>query len=776
MKLSLTWIFDHIVNPLSRYDVADIVDRFNKTTAEIEAWHTITFDKDSFALGKVTFADDQKVTVHCSEWHKDFELPARSDAHEGSLFIVTQQKKICRWATNADWHSSKDGLLPAVSVSAADMRGSWKDSIPTTDYILEVDNKSITHRPDLWGHRGFAREISAMLAIQCHDESLLYAPVPVNYSTTKSKATATNPYGLEIQDTQKIKALAGMYIKFVNPVACAPWMIYRLCSIDARPISLLVDATNYTMYDIGQPIHAFDADIIKGDKIIARTAHTTESLTLLDNDLIQLDTQDIIIADTQKPLSLAGIMGGKASGVSQSTHNMVIEAACFDATTIRQSVARHKKRTDAAARFEKTLDPHMAISALKRYAKILNLCGVEYETLSEITALGYYPEKHIITLLHSFIESRLGITIEPKKIIELLTPLDFIVSAKNYGNDTEYTITIPSFRSSKDVHIKEDIVEEIGRSLGYNTLTASTPHIKVEISHLHSLYQQRAIKNFCKNALSLQEVYTYSLFDEQFLNKIQWHPKKSIKVQSPVSENRQQLITTLIPQLLAVVADNAPDNDVLRFFELGRTWQREPVILEKKSLAGIVYHKKSPLSFYQGKALLEQLFADLHMTVSWHKIDRPEEPWFIPYQSATIMHNNTLIGRAGLTHPLLFEHVAPGSAFIFELDADILIAHNPKLERMTALAKFPDIVRDISLFIPVTITVDALKTVIQNVDPRIITVSLQDFFEKEEWKTHRSVTFRYCLRDHEKTMTKFESDQIHDTLIAHLAPYGVEVR
>lgn len=776
MKLSLAWIFDHIVNPLSRYDVADIVDRFNKTTAEIESWQTITFNKESFAIGKVTFVDTEKVIVHCPEWHKDFELPSRLDAREGAFFVITQQKKICRWATNSDWHSSKEGLLAAVFVPEAQMRGSWKDTIATTDYILEVDNKSITHRPDLWGHHGFAREVAAMLGAQYYDEALLYQSLPVTYSTTKNKATASNPYGFEIQDTQKIKALAGMHIKFVTPQASTPWMMYRLCAIDARPINLLVDATNYTMYDIGQPLHAFDAQAISGDKIIARTAHSTESLTLLDGELIQLNTQDIIIADTQKPLSLAGIMGGKQSAVSASTNSMVIEAACFDATTIRQSVARHKKRTDAAARFEKTLDPHKVILALKRYTKILNLCGVTYEALSDITAVGYYPEDYTITLLHSFIESRLGIALEPKKISELLSPLGFMVKAKQYDTDTQYTVIIPTYRASKDVRIKEDLVEEIGRSLGYNALPESTPSIKVEISPLHQLYQQRVIKNFCKNALALQEVYTYALFDEQFLNQIQWHPEQSIKVLSPVSENRQKLVTSLIPQLLAVIGDNAPNHDILRFFELARIWHKDPVVSEKKSLAGIIYHKKNPLTFYNGKGALEQLFAELRMNVTWEKIDTPQEPWFIPYQSATIIHNHQVIGRAGLAHPLLFERVAPGSAFIFELNADILIAHNPETARMTPLAKFPDIVRDISMFVPLTVTVEALASAIKKADSRIITVTLQDFFEKAEWNTHRSLTFRYCIRDHEKTMTKYESDEIDQAVISHLTPYGVEIR
>lgn len=776
MKLSLSWIFDHIVTPLSRYTITDIVQRFNKTTAEIEGWTEVHFDKEKYAIAKVTLVDVDSVTVHCSEWGKIFSLAFRSDAKEGLLFIITHDKKGYRWATCQDWHSTKEGLLPSVFVPSQDIGGQWKEHIASTDYIIEVDNKSITHRPDLWGHYGFAREIAAMLKTECNSQEKLYASLPIHYETSKSCASTDNPYSFEIKEVSHVKAFAGVYIKHGTYQQSVPWMMYKLCLVDVRPIDTIVDATNYTMYDIGQPLHAFNADALEGSKLIARLAKTGEMLTLLDEEKIALDTHDIVIADSKKVVSLAGIMGGQESAVSEQIHNILVEAACFDAATIRRSATRHKKRTDAAVRFEKTLDPHQVIHALRRFVQLLHDCGMRYTHISAITALGHYPAAHVITIFHSFIENKLGITLEPRTVIILLEALGFAIVMHDRGHDKEYTITVPSFRSSKDIRLKEDIVEEVARALGYDALKPSTPCIKATVSDLHVVHNRRTIKNICTNGLRLQEVYTYALFDEHFLKHIQWNPSSSIKVQKPVSENRQQLITSLIPQLLSVVRDNAAHNDELRFFELARIWHNDNSTLEKKSLAGIVYYKHKEFSFYAGKSLLEELFLQMRISVTWRKVDHPKDPWFIPYQTAAIQYKDTIIGYAGLSHPLFFEKIAPGSAFIFELDADFILNYTAETMIMRPLSKFPDIVRDISLLVPLTTTVGYLKEVIKTVDTHIVNVELQDFFEKEEWGSHRSVTFRYTLRNYHKTMTKQESDMVHDALVQKLSSYGVQIR
>jgi phenylalanyl-tRNA synthetase beta chain len=776
MKLSLAWIFEYIDAPLSRYTVTDIVDRFNSTTAEIERWYPVHFKKDDFAAATVTVLEDGLVTLHCAEWSRDVVLPARSDVAAGRTFIIKKNaKNAYAWASLVDWHSTKDGLLPAMHITPEQMRGGWKDRLEQTDYIIEIDNKSITHRPDLWGHRGIAREIAAMLHVPFKESAAHYASLPVHYADKKSAFSKEHPYTVEIDTTQHTKALAAVHIPYVAYQHSVPWMAYRLCIVDIRPWDMLVDATNYVMMDLGHPLHAFDASQISGGLVAARMAHAGQQLELLDGTTITLRADDIVIADKKQALSLAGIMGGKHSSITPHVNGLLLEAAAFHAPTIRHTAAHHKKRTDASMRFEKSLGGHQAIAALKRYVQILADCGVPCAGISDIVALGTYPERSTIMISHAYIQKRLGATLEVEKIQSVLQALGFDVTFHTNHQGGEYAVVVPTDRT-KEITLKEDILEEIGRSIGYRSLDIRTPQIRATISDLSPLYRARTIKKVCQYALRLQEVYTYSLYDENFLRTIGWSPEHSIRVKEPLSENRQQLITHLIPQLLHVVAENAPLHDELQFFEMARVWSKKHAGYERSALAGVIYSKKNTLTFYDGKALVDELSATLGIDLEWQKVDAPHEPWFIPYQTAALLHKGVIIGYAGLSHPLFFEAIAPGCAFMFEFDAQALIEFVPKTKRINPLSKFPDVVRDLSILVPSYDAVATLEKAIYAIDTRIVDVVLQDFFEKEEWVGHRSLTFRYTVRDYEKTMTKQESEMLHDRILVELKSYGAQIR
>jgi phenylalanyl-tRNA synthetase beta chain len=703
-------------------------------------------------------------------------LPTRSDAAQGLCFIIKKNaKNSYAWATLTDWHSTKEGLLPAMHITPEQMRGGWKDRIEPIDYIIEIDNKSITHRPDLWGHRGIAREIAAMLHMPFKDDATHYAALPVHYADRKLTLSKEHPYTIEIGDTQHIKALAALHIPYIAYQQSIPWMAYRLCAIDIRPWDTLVDATNYVMMDIGHPLHAFDAAHIKGGLLSARMAQAGRQLELLDGTTIPLRATDIVIADKEHALSLAGVMGGKQSGITPQVNGLLLEAAVFDATTIRHTATHHKKRTDASMRFEKGLEAHKALAALKRYVHLLGECGVACAGISDIAALGIYPDKPTIMITHAYIEKRLGATLAAESVKKVLEALGFGVTFHTNAQGGEYAITVPTDRM-KEVTLKEDILEEIGRAIGYRTLGGRTPHIRATISDLSPLYRARAIKKICQYALRLQEVYTYSLYDENFLRTIGWSPEHSIRVKEPLSEHRQQLITHLIPQLLQVVAENAPQHDELRFFEMARVWSKKYKGYERSVLAGVIYSKKNNLSFYDGKAVVDELSETLGMQLTWQKVDAPREPWFIPYQTAALLYNDVVIGYAGLSHPLFFESIAPGCAFMFEFDAQALVSFVPEVKHITPLSKYPDVVRDLSILVPAYDLVAQLEKSIYAVDQRIVEVVLQDFFEKQEWVGQRSLTFRYTVRDYEKTMTKQESELLHDRIIGVLKSYGAQIR
>jgi phenylalanyl-tRNA synthetase beta chain len=775
MKLSIAWIFDHIDSNWKKLDIPDVVTQLNRTTAEIESFEKISFDADRFALAEV-IAVGSDVAVHCVEWKQDAALPLRDDARVGALFIISRTGKTFAWTKLSEWHCSKDGLLPAMWVEEKKRAGGWKKEIALEDYTFDIDNKSITHRPDLWGHRGFAREIAAMLGLPLKPLETFLSDIPVVQHAWSAKASKDEPISIKIDDQEGCRRFAGAYLKDVVPTPSHAWMAYRLAITETRPIDGIVDATNYVMLDFGHPMHAFDADTIAGNEIIVRKARKKEALVLLDGQKIELRPDDIVIADKDGALSLAGIMGGKTSGVTSNTRDLFLEAAWFDATIIRHSAAHHKVRTEASARFEKTLDPNGNIIALQRFVRVLQDVHIDFHQCSAIQSVGPQAESIDITLTQSFIESRLGCQVTTKKIESICHALAFELTHKKQDHDVIYTVTVPSSRSTKDIRIKEDIVEEIARFVGYDNIKPHLPKLALTPSDLSHVELERLLREVCAYAMGMQEICGYAFFDESFLHKLHWQPENTISVQSPVSDNWRRLVTTLMPNMFKAVEENSAEYDQLRFFEWARVWHKKPSILEQRKLTGIFFDKKNPVDFYDAKLLLSNLFESLRCTVSWQQVADPEQPWFAPYRTAHITHNGQVIGTAGIVEPFFLKDITDGHAFAFELDGDFLLSYQHKAIHFVAMPKYPDVHRDISMMVPLKVTVAQLQESIADADDHIKQVVLQDFFTKEEWKDRKALTFRLVLRDTEKTMTKEEVDAVCAKVAHVLNRAGAEIR
>lgn len=774
MKLSIAWIFDHIVADWKSIDIPALSAQFNQITAEIEGFEKITVDLQPFSLAQLREISADNVAVFSPEWDTTISLSMRKDALANAWYIVKKGPKGVSWATLQDLKSGKEGLMPAVHVAESRRAGGWKKSFETEDYIIELDNKSVTNRPDMWGHRGFAREVAVILNLPLKNEREFLANYPVHEYQNTVPVTASNPIEIKVEASQACKRFAGMYVSNVHNQPSHLWMAHRLARIDAKPIDMIVDATNYVMYDLGQPMHAFDADKIVTQKLIPRMAKNQERITLLDGETVELTDQDLVISDGPTPLALAGVMGGRDSGINQNTHAVLIESACFDAATVRKTSARYRKRSEASARFEKSLDPNQNVAAIQRFLKLMQDAHVPCTPSGEIFSLGAQAQESVIEITHDFIEKRLGNPIEGSFIIALLEKLEFKVLVGEHGT---YAITVPTFRGTKDIKIKEDIIEEIGRFVGYTTMHAQLPSLQIAPHDLHWVYQRRMIKQLLAHTLQMRELYTYAFFDEEFLaNVLKWQPGKTLEVQSPVSENWRRLATTLMPNLFKAVVSSSAENDELAFFELGRTWQSEDKTVERKTLAGIHYNQKKPIDFYDIKSQLMILFDALKLSVEWQKVENPEFPWYMPYQTANIIHQGINIGVVGKVHPATMQQLCHGDAFIFELDADFLLAYKPALKRFIAPSKYPEIVRDISMLIPIQESVAIIRDLIASVNSKITAVLLLDFIEKEEWPHQRALTFRFVVSDKEKTMTKEEADGIWDSVANALKSMGAVIR
>lgn len=778
MKLSIAWIFDYIDADWKKLDMDKLVQLFNQTTAEIEGVQKVDLDLKQFALARVVATDEQKMTVEIPEWKLSLNLPIRPDEgfeKQEAVFLVKKENDACRWATLTDLFCGKDGFIPALYMPKDLVAGDWKKQFQAKDYILEIDNKTVTHRPDLWGHRGFAREIAAIL-----DKKYL----PFNSSgkkqieacEKKAPASEKNPVEIILKDQDVGKRFAGLYLASQDGQSLnrpsSFWMAYRLATTGNRPINFLVDATNYVMLEQSQPMHVFDAHGLS--KVEARLAKKGEKLTLLDGQEIELTKDDYVITDGKKPISLAGVMGGKDSGVSPNSATLFLESANFDATTIRRTAARFKTRTEASARFEKTLDPNQNVAAIIRFLDLLDDAGVAYKAQEKIQSVGEPIKPIVVELSHDMLCKRLGADIDSEFVVSTLEKIGFGVEEK----DDTYKVTVPTFRCCKDVTIPQDIVEEVGRFFGYDNIKHVFPCAQLKPSDISHVMRVRSLKHVCAHALRMREVSNYALFDESFLHEIDFEPKDWVEIQNPFSSNWRRLLTSLVPNLLKNIKHNVTQCESLRFFELARTWKLEKKeVLEQKRLAGVFFERKKTVDFYEAKNLLSRLFEAIDLDVRWEKVDTKKLPaWFAPYQAAALFYKEKQIGFAGKVNGQMLGKLIEGDCFAFELDGDFLISYKPQTKRYKPVAKYPGVHRDVSVLVPLAVTFEKLKETICASDERIDDVALVDFFQKKEWGDKKSITLGFIIQDETKTLTSQEADEVYEKMVKKLQKLGAEIR
>ncbi len=763
MKISLSWLFDHIDANLSDISVSDLVNRFNQTTAEIEMVEKLSIPLEAYALAQIIEINaNDTIRVSVPEWKQQALLPFRENLKLNEWYLIFKDREIYAWATSRAFGNPKDQILPAFCAS-----DSWKKQIAAYDTILHVDNKSITHRPDMWGHRGIAREIAAMFDLPMRPFKDFITTIPVIESTTAATIKSS-------KNCSRIAILEG---SLSTPCPSSLIIASRLLRVDSKPINAIVDLTNYVMFDLGHPMHAFDSANITNKKIIVRLAQNSEKLTILDGETLTLSSHDIVIADSKQPLSLTGVMGGAQSGISDQTTHILLEAGCFDAGTIRKTAARYKKRTESSARFEKSLDPYAVTNAIERFVRLAQETLPDFKHAASIYATGNLPQPVILEIKHNTIEQKLGITLDSKRIITLLSKLDFIPEVIN-SDPLTYRITIPSFRSTKDIKIKEDIIEEIGRLIGYNAIPLTLPMMKLAPKNLRYIEQARTIKNLLAHLLHLKEVKQYAFFDEAFNHTISFTSEPSATVQSPVSENWKQLVTTLMPHMLSAVANNHADHDHLRFFTSERIWKLhdESTISEHKSIAGIIWDKQTALDFYTGKNYLLSFFDALSLPITWKQVSHPTKAWFMPYQTAQLFYQDRIIGQVGIVPTTYLSSFAPGYAWAFEIDGDFLYTYKAQTPHYVPTPKYPPMSRDISILINVATSADTVSHIIANIDPRITKIELIDFFQRPEWVDKKSMTLRFIIVDIDKTLTKQEADLIWDRVADALKKEGATLR
>ncbi|MCP4591949.1 MAG: phenylalanine--tRNA ligase subunit beta, partial [bacterium] len=415
-------------------------------------------------------------------------------------------------------------FLPPYTVPGAALDPALFD-----DWVIEVDNKSITHRPDLWGHYGIAREIAAILG-----KPLGEYPV-VDLATLTENDQPTIP--IEIDAPEACARYSGLRMDCVASQPAPLWMQLRLGHVGLRPIDCLVDLTNYIMLELGQPMHAFDGDHI--ERIEVAWAEPGSKFTTLDGFERQMPERALMIMSDRQPVAVAGIMGGLATEVSPHTKSMLLESANFDAATVRRCTTALGLRTDASARFEKSLDPANTVMALRRF---VHLAKPEFPELKLTSPLSdCYPrqaEAVEVEINVPFINGFMGHAVSNDEIAAILTPLGFGVNDQG----ERMTIQVPSWRATKDVAMEADIIEEVARCVGYDNIDSRLPRATVRCFDANAQHEveQNTLREFCMN-LGYNEIHRYLWYNDAWLAKLGYSPVPGIEVRNPITAQEHSL-------------------------------------------------------------------------------------------------------------------------------------------------------------------------------------------------------------------------------------------
>ncbi len=644
-----------------------------------------------------------------------------------------------------------------------------------SDVRLEIDNKSITHRPDLWCHRGFAREIGALLGRPVRD--------PVDHNLVK-EFKSTDNLSVRIENPDAAPRYTGLVMKNVAIKESPAWLKAAVTSIGMRPINNIVDVTNYVMAEIGEPMHAFDRKKLRGSEIIVRMAAQGEPLMTLDGSKYELSAEDIVIADAGGPVALAGVMGGGNSEIEDGTTEIVLEAANFNPVNIRKTAQRYNQRTEAAIRFEKALSPEVTPDALIRCYDLIRQCCPEAEAVTGL--VDAYPVKmKEITVKTStaFIRRRLGQDISDSEIIRILTSLDFDVT----GDASALSVKVPHYRATKDVSIPEDIVEEVGRIFGYDNITPRSPMVACEAPgrNLFRLFERKN-KEILASYHGMTEISGYSFTGEDILNRLGINEDRELRLSNPLSQEQDRLRRTLAPNIISNVRLNQRHQDEFRIFEQNRVYLKEdrksPELISEKTFAcGAVFARSAASTlFYDAKRIAMDML-EKHRVKAWEMVPAAESipPYAHPGRSLAVMIDGKRAGLVFELHPKVVKdfEIAGQSAF-FDIELDAVFAAKKSPQSFTDLQKFPPVPFEISVIADSNTYAGEICSIIRESESRTITsvevISVYQGNPIPEGK--KSVSIRIVFEAKDRTLSPNEIDSMQKKVIKALEKKGFTLR
>ena len=811
MKVSLNWIRDYVQLPADA-DLKKLAYDLTMSTVEVEDATDLGASFHDMVVGVINTieqhpnADKLKVCKTDIGGRVEDIVCGGSNLREGMKVAVALPGAMCKWHGEGDLVEIKKSKLRgvdsygmicgAVEIGLADLFPTKEeahildlsdfdapagtplaDALDLNDIILEIDNKSMTNRPDLWGHYGIAREIAA-----------LYDLPMTQFPHFDRNVENTAGFHVTVEDAERCPRYLSAQIEGLN-VKPAPYQMQnRIWKVGMRPINALVDITNYVMLATGQPTHAFDSDHIAGH-VIVRRAGEGEKLLLLNGKELALSSDDLVIADDAGVVGLAGVMGGAKDSILPDTSKVILEVANFDAKGIRRTALRYDNRTEASARYEKAIDPERCDQA---FDLSMQLFSQLYPEIKVTGLVDQYPE-HLkqaeIDVPLSWLERRLGKRLSPDEIKHKMELLGYGIS---FDGDNMHVV-VPTWRSTGDVSIQADIMEEVARMYGYENFEAKpiTTTFDGAINQLDKDLERR-IKEYLAIRCGMQEIFTYPWMEESYVNAVLQSTEGILSLSTPPSPAERFVRSSLLPNLCKAVVKNERYFDEFSIFETAQVFRdenytspydpREKLPSQRKNVAGAFATTDKDITalFRKAKGVVEMMARYVHMEALTFK--QAEKPvWADNVVWLNIYRGDEKVGDLALLAKKV--SMACGiknmNVMLFQLDQDSLVPLKSRTNTFTHLAEYPMTDYDISLLVDGSVQWKDVAQTVRGIKSELLhgAAFVDEYRGKQVPAGKKSLTLRLAIGSKDKTLTSAEIEEVASGVLNKIAKrFGAELR
>ncbi len=785
MYISINWIKDFV--NLDGIDIKELINQVTMSTAEVEGYEVFGEDTTGVVVGKVIKKEQIPTSHKLSKVQIDVgedivqSVCGAPNIQEGmkvvfaragskvkgvmvksSMIEGEESNGVCLSEKELGISEDHTGVmvLPQESLVGEDI----KKIIPLEDTVFEIDNKSLTNRPDLWGHYGIAREIAAITGRELK-------PLEIEDLEQYQHLPKVD---VKVEDGKDCQRYTAIKVQNITRKVSPYQMKIRLYYCGSRGINLLADLTNYIMLELGQPMHAFDNRFV--DAIEVKKLKEEKEFTTLDGISRKLEPGMLMICNQKEEIGIAGVMGGENTQILEDTTSLLLESATFDGVLIRKTANKLALRTDAATRYEKTLDPELAKLATARFLKLLKELDPTVEIVSSFTDIYLTTYPHItIHLDKPYIDRMIGIDIPMDRICHILTSLQYTLKVENEN----ITVEVPTFRATKDVTQKADIIEEISRIYGYDNIIPQTNYWPIKlVREDEERVMEYEVKKLLATKYGMSEIHSYVWYDTEKNRELGIEVKDNLKIVNALNKSDSTLRETMLPTMLYALDKNLKYFDDCQVFEVGRTFSYPEVgknCIEHKVLGiGMASCEDSEKELLlKAKEIVETIVdIEKNSSIQICNVTDNQYAFLHPVNDYRVKVADEEIGEIALVHPKVKGKISSkANICLIELAIDKLNQLKTSARVYQEITKYQTVNVDLSITVDEKVKYQEVENVILQSGIRyLLSYSLVDIYEnKEKLKDKKVFTIRFHIGSYDKTLTKEEIDEQRKIMIEKLA-------